>query len=142
MNELFSLFQKVLLAHIGTKTVYSTFHSKSQGWYELLFDIFHEISEKRQDLKIDPCMDDDVVIQETFDNLTKTRDILEAMVKEKNSVGMDNLLRSLLDRLEFAIGDASAFIEEEADEEEDDTQWKSDAIPEMKPKNKPLIPKK
>ena len=129
MNELFSLFQKVLLAHIGTKTVYSTFHLKSQGWYELLFDIFHEISEKRQDLKIDDCSDEETVIQDTFENLTKTRDILESMVKEKNSVGMDNLIRSLIDRLESAIGDASAFIEEESDEKEEKNPMRKNLIP-------------
>ena len=38
------------------------------------------------------------------------------MVEENNSVGMDNLLRGLIDSLEGKIGDCKAFLEEEAED--------------------------
>lgn len=118
MNELFNLYRAVLIAHIGTKTTYSQFHEKSEGWYELLFEVFHSIAEKRQDIEIDKPLDEEKVVQETYDNIEKAKKLVESMIKEKNSPGMDNLLRWLVDKLEWACGNARAFIEEEKDEYE------------------------
>lgn len=112
MNELFNLYRAVLIAHIGTKTTYSQFHEKSEGWYELLFEVFHSIAEKRQDIEIDKPLDEEKIVQETYDNIEKAKKLVESMIKEKNSPGMDNLLRWLVDKLEWACGDSRSFIEE------------------------------
>ena len=53
MDKLFDLFKRVLIAHIETKTTEPLFHEQSQDFYELLFDCFHLISEKRQDIEED-----------------------------------------------------------------------------------------
>lgn len=116
MEELFSLFKQVLIAHIETKTTCPTFHDKSQEFYELLFDVFHQISEKRQDTEEDMPQMEETLIQQTYDNIEKAKLIIEWMVKEKNSIWMDNLLRWLADKLEFACGNARAFINEENEE--------------------------
>jgi hypothetical protein len=112
MEKLFELFKVVLLAHIKTKTVDSLFHEKSQAFYELLFDCFHQISEKEQD--ISPNMEDaEPLISDTYDALEEAKTIIEKMVKNDNTIGMDNLLRGLADKLEFACGNALALVKEE-----------------------------
>lgn len=136
IERLFELYKQVLLAHIQTKTVEPLFHEKSEAFYELLFDVFHTISEKRQDNETDEPGDCDILIQETYDNIEEARKIVEEMVKENNSIGMDNLLRGLSDKLEFACGNARAFIEEEKEEEP-----KNESEPMDKPINKNRIPK-
>lgn len=112
LSRLFDIYKLVLLAHIGTKTTFSQFHDKSESFYELLFEVFHTISEKRQDTWTDKPADEEKVTQEVYDAIEEAKSIIEWMIKESNSVGMDNLLRGLADKLEFACGDARAFIEE------------------------------
>jgi hypothetical protein len=109
-NRLFDLFKAVLLAHIGTKTVDSQFHSKSEGFYTVLFDAFHQIKEKEQDTEDDKPMDLEEAAQTAYDSLEKAKEIIDGMICEKNKPGMDNLLRGLYDKLEFACGDARAFL--------------------------------
>ena len=144
MEELFNLYKNVLLAHINTKTTEPFFHQKSEEMYDLMFKVFHLVSEKRQDNEIDSSGDCDEHIQTTYDSLNKAKDILEGMVKEKNSVGMDNLLRSLLDELETACGNARAFINEEKEEEgEGETSSLSaDEIKKLLPNKLPRLPNK
>lgn len=113
MDKIFDLFKVVLLAHIETKTVNNLFHEKSQDFYELLFDCFHTISEKKQDIWEDNPADCDKAIQDTNNALNEVKSILETMIEEKQTVWMDNLLRWLVDKLEFAIWNAKWFIEEE-----------------------------
>lgn len=105
-NRLFELFKIVLLAHIQTKTVCPLFHEKSQDFYELLFDCFHQISEKKQDIEEDKPGNEEELIQSTYDSIEEAKKIIEDMVKEDNTIGMDNLLRGLHDKLEFACGNA------------------------------------
>lgn len=119
MDKLFDLFKAVLLAHIETKTNDSQFHEKSQEFYEVLFDCFHLISEKRQDTEEDKMGDSDKLKQETYDNLEKAKTIIEELVNQKQTIWMDNLLRWLYDRLESSCWNARAFIEEEKEEELD-----------------------
>ncbi len=116
MEELFNLYKQVLLAHIQTKTTCPLFHEKSAAFYELLFEVFHTISEKRQDLGLDKAPDEYQLVKQTYDNIEKAKASLEAMVKEKNSVGMDNLLRGLVDKLESECGNAKALLAEEQEE--------------------------
>ena len=91
--RLFEIYKLILLAHIETKTVFSQFHEKSQEFYETLFEVFHTISEKRQDLGIDDPADEETIAQETCDNIDEAKKIVCDMIKGKNTVGMDNLLR-------------------------------------------------
>ena len=112
MEKLFDLFKKVLIAHINTKTTNHLFHVKSQVFYELLFDCFHQISEKEQDFSQN-MEDAETLISDTYDALEEAKTIIEKMVKEKNTIGMDNLLRGLADKLEFACLKCSCFIKEE-----------------------------
>lgn len=100
MNRLFELYKIVLLAHIQSKTVHSQFHEKSEGFYEVLFDVFHLLSEKRQDTGQDAPGKEDDLIDKAYSAIEEAKAILEAMAKEKNTVGTDNLIRTLLDRLE------------------------------------------
>ena len=106
------------MAHIQTKTTNSQFHEKSQEFYELLFDVFHNLSEKRVDIALDTVPDDEESIKRAYDAIEEAKTIIESMVKDDNSVGMDNLLRGMADKLEFACGNARAFIEEESEEME------------------------
>ena len=118
LQRLLEIHNEVLIKHIETKTVFSQFHEKTEAMYETLFDTFHQIAEKRQDIEVDSPADEETAPQEVYDLIEEAKTIVEAMVKEKNSVGMDNLLRGLVDKLEFQCGNARAFINEEKDEEE------------------------
>lgn len=116
VSQLFDLFKVTFVSHIETKTICPTFHPKSAEFYEILFEIFHQVAEKRQDIGEDEPADEETAIQDTYDSLIEAKGILEAMVEENNSVGMDNLLRGLIDSLEGNIGDCKAFLEEEKEE--------------------------
>lgn len=133
LDQVFALYKKALLAHIATKGTASQFHEKSAEFYEAIFDVFHAVSEKRQDLGLSEPMDCEEAGKEAYDALSETLSIVEDLIKEKNSVGMDNLLRGLADKLEGHIGDACAFLEEEAEEENEPEEVET---PEEKPKMK------
>jgi regulator of replication initiation timing len=128
--KIFPIFESLLISHIATKTSYSQFHEKSAEFYELAFDCFHLIGEKMQDLGLKDALDDEDAVNQSYKDLMDLKDALNEMVKEKNSVWMDNLLRGLVDRAESACGNARAFIEEESDEYE------------KKPVRKSILPQK
>jgi len=109
MDRIFELYKQALEIHIQTKTTCSRFHEKSADFYELLFDCFHLISEKRQDLEIDDIMKEEEAWKKMYAILEETKIIIEKMIKEKNSVWMDNLLRWLADKLENEIWHSIAF---------------------------------
>ena len=134
MDQLFTLYKRLLLNHIKTKTICPLFHSKSEEFYSLWFDVFHELSEKRQDLWLDSTADEESVYQDTYDIMMQIKTMLEGMVKEKNSVGMDNLLRGLIDKVEFSCGNAKAFVKGEEDEYEYTEEGKKDVEKWLKPK--------
>jgi len=67
LKRLFEIYHKLLLIHIGTKTVDLTFHQASEKFYEKFFDVFHKISEKLQDIEIDEPMDEDKAKQDAYD---------------------------------------------------------------------------
>jgi len=87
-ETLFQLYKQVLLAHIETKTTEPLFHEKSEEFYNLLFEAFHTISEKRQDLQLDTPQDCETNIQNTYNALEEAKGILTDMVngEEKQSV--------------------------------------------------------
>lgn len=116
MDQLFNLYRKLVLNHIKTKTICSQFHEKSESFYKLGFDVFHELMEKRQDLWLDSTADKESVYQDTYDTIMSIKTILEWMVKEKNSIGMDNLLRGLVDKLDSACWLAQSLLKEEEEE--------------------------
>lgn len=109
----------VLLNHIRTKTNDALFHEKSAQLYELIFEVFHTVMEKRQDLWLDEPMDCSIAAQKTYDAIEDTKEILETMIEKKNSVWMDNLLRWLVDKLDSACWLAQSLIKEEDEEYED-----------------------
>lgn len=118
MKDLFSAFKNLLDIHIAVKTSYPLLHEHTEKAYELAFDCFHQISEKRQDLQLDKSMDDEEVVKQAYKDMEDLKQALYDMVKEKNSVGMDNLLRGLADRAESICGDLRGFVEQEKDEYE------------------------
>lgn len=118
--------------HLATKACYSQFHEKTESTYETLFDIIHSIGEKRVDLWLDTIDEEETIVQDTYDLVDEAKTILESMVKEKNSIGMDNLLRGLCDKVESECGNLRAFIEEEKDEYEEEKETETEtkgAIP-------------
>jgi hypothetical protein len=121
MERLFQLYKQVLIAHIQTKTVEPLFHEKSQDFYELLFDVFHSVSEKKQDIELDQPADCETAVNTTYDALIETKGILKDMIRNNDSIGIDNLLRGLYDKLESACGTARGFVKEEQEETEVDT---------------------
>jgi hypothetical protein len=129
LARLFELYKIVLLNHISTKASYSQFHEKSASAYEALFDAFHSIAEKRVDCEIDILDDEEGVVQGTYDAIEEAEKIIETMTKQNNSIGMDNLLRGIADRLEGVCGDMRAFVSEEADEDKDKTESKWALLP-------------
>lgn len=118
MKDLFSAFKNLLDIHIAVKTSYPLLHEHTEKAYELAFDCFHQISEKRQDLQLDKSMDDEEAVQNAYKDMEELKKVLYDMVKEKNSVGMDNLLRGLADKAESICGDLRWFVEQEKDEYE------------------------
>lgn len=131
MEKLFDLFKIALTAHINTKTTDPLFHEKSQAFYELLFDCFHQIAEKEQDVG-ENATDSTKPIEEIYSALEKAKEIIEEMLNHEPTIGMDNLLRGLYDKLEFACGNARGFLKEE---DEEKTEYKK---PKESPK-KPLL---
>lgn len=110
VDSLFDLFKTTLDAHVGTKTNDSTFHDKSKGFYELLFECYHAVKEREQDLEACKPTDPEVAAAAAYDSLEEAKEIVGDLIKRDNSFGMDNLLRGLYDKLENACGDARAFI--------------------------------
>lgn len=113
METLLQLYVKMLKLHIATKTVDITFHQVSEWFYTLLFDVFHQIAEKRVDTQEDKPVDCEKAGKEAYDILEKAKDIIEDMIEESQTYGMDDLLRSHANSLETACGTARGFVEEE-----------------------------
>jgi len=70
--------------------------------------------------------------------LESEKALLESMVKDKNSFGMDNLLRTHLDEIEGLIGTAKGFLEKEEVGPKDNKELKD--MPKLGIK-KPLLAK-
>jgi DNA-binding ferritin-like protein len=79
--------------HIGTKTNDVLFHKTSAEFYETLFEVWHQIAEKSQDIGIDSPIDCEVAKKEAYSLLMETKNELEDMINKNEDMGMDNLLR-------------------------------------------------
>lgn len=119
MDKLFKLYKSMLDIHIQTKTIDKVFHEATADFYELLFSLFHEISEKRQDIEMDKPANCEEAKNEAYDLLEKAKIELEELINEENTFWMDNLLRGLYDKLEFACWTARGFLPRMEDEKDD-----------------------
>lgn len=129
MNEsLKKLFLDSLLAyiemveiHLDTKTVDKITHELTRDFYELLFNITHEIGERYVDLD-GQLRDDhgDCYIQwskviEIMSTLRSTlASSLGELSKDPMLVGADNLIRSHIDKLDFSIGNAKGLVKKDS----------------------------
>lgn len=118
MEKLFNLYKKMLEIHIGTKTTDKVFHEATADFYSSLFDLFHLISEKRQDIELDKPVHLEESRNEAYDLLEKAKIELEELINEDNTFGMDNLLRDLYDKLETQCWTARWFLPKLEDEED------------------------
>jgi hypothetical protein len=57
-------------------------------------------------LELDDPIKGDEAFQEAYDILEEAKKEIETLVNEDNSIGMDNLLRGLYDKLESECGTA------------------------------------
>ena len=115
MQILFTLYTRMFILHIKTKTTDALFHQTSAGFYGNLFEIVHKILEKRQDIEVDSAMSCEEASAEAYDILEDAKAEIESMIEENNDIGMDNLLRSLLDSIQSDCWTARGFLEEEDD---------------------------
>lgn len=136
------LFAKALIAyvelleiHIDSKTGDEPFHEKTWEFYELLFNIAHDIWERYVDLwealRSDQW-DCSAQANRVVELLTTLKDELESV--EWVSKGTENLIYNYLDKLEFAIGSATWFTKGklEMKSKEIEVEIKSESEPEEK----------
>lgn len=112
------LYLKALMAyiemleiHIDTKTGPEPFHRKTAEFYELLFDVAHELAERHVDLGWQIRKDTgdcEAQMNRAVAILTELKSALEWA--EWMSKGTENLIYAHLDKLEFAIWSATWFI--------------------------------
>lgn len=122
MDKLLQNYISSFNTHVGTKTTDIVLHEFLAKVYEFNFNALHTISEKRQDLGMDESIDCDVAAEEMMKVLESEKAILEGMIEENNSYGMDDLLRGLMNELEWLIGAAQGFVKEEEIEDETETE--------------------
>lgn len=132
MKTLLQNYIDSFLIHVATKTTDKVLHEFLADVYEFKFKVLHTIAEKRQDLGLDEAEDCDVATKEMMTLLESEKSELERMVKESNSIWMDNLLRGLLDELEWLIGTAKWFVKQEMEEEEPEEEPEEETIPTTK----------
>lgn len=92
-SKIFPIFESLLVNHIATKTSYPLLHQYTKGAYELAFECFHQIGERMQDNELKDAIDDEEAVQQAYKDMEDLKKALYDLIKEKNSVGMDNLLR-------------------------------------------------
>jgi len=118
LDTILKLYIESLKIHIGTKTKDHLFHEFTQDVYELLFDVFHETAEKMEDIE---------EWEYTVNNLDESKQRIYDLIEEvktkldsskwEYTTWYDNLLRWLVDKLEFLCWNARSFICEEVEEE-------------------------
>ena len=108
-DELRQLYTDMLDLHIGTKTNDIVFHKASEGFYETLFDVLHQVKEAMQDSKQAAPINAGEARKESYTILEKVKTLLTKMVEENKDVGVDNVLRGLVDKVSFDCGTARWF---------------------------------
>lgn len=118
-DKLLQLYVEALKIHIGTKTKCNTFHKFTEEVYDWLFEVFHSISEKLEDInKWEYTVSDlEKSKQRIYDICEEIKSELED-IKWDYTTWFDNLARGLIDKVEFICWNAKSFIEEEEKEEE------------------------
>ena len=112
-KQLITNFLDSFKAHVATKTTDIVLHQFLEKVYEFEFKVLHTISEREQDLWLEDSMDCEEATSEMMSVLDNTKEYLETKIKEKNTPWMDNLLRSLVDELEWLYGTAKGFTKDE-----------------------------
>lgn len=118
-NELMDAFEELFEIHTSTKATDYTVHKATEPLYTGVLELAHKVAERMADKK-EPILteDCDVLAKRAYDATERVKTALEAAVKEKNSVGTDNLLRGLVDEAESLCGIAASIVEEEDEEDE------------------------
>lgn len=115
MNRIFQIYKRLLEIHIGTKCSpeWTVFHEKTADAYEMLFDVFHTISEMRQDTEEDiPLLVEEVAI-ESYELVEEAQKLIESMIKNNKNIWTDNLLRWHAEKLNWLCGNLRWFINQE-----------------------------
>lgn len=106
MNRIFAIYKRLLEIHILTKTTdQNGFHSDTATAYEKAFDVFHTVSELKQDLEIDaPELVKDVA-DEALTLMEELKGLTSDMVNKNKDIAMDELLRGLTLSIAGICGD-------------------------------------
>lgn len=114
-DKILDLAIDIFRIHMRTKTLCPLFHEKSVPAYEFGISAWHKLSEKLEDLDKKTYENDDLfdMKAQAYEDVEEIKRELEAKLKEKNTPGMDNLLRSLLDEVEGICGNLRGFITED-----------------------------
>lgn len=126
--QVFELFHVLFDTHIRTKTTDRLFHEDSAQFYEAAFEAYHKIYERLIDLWMMPSLNCEEARTQNLAKMVELLDKITAAVDKNNSIGLDNLLRGLVDSLEDKVGNAKAFTYEEKveDKEEGEDKTKTD----------------
>ena len=129
-DKLLQLYVEALKIHIGTKTKCNVFHEFTQDIYEWLFDVFHSISEKLEDINEweYTVSDLDKSKQRIYDIVEEIKTELED-IKWDYTTWFDNLTRWLIDKVEFLCWNAKSFIEEEKEDYKEEKTLKTIKLP-------------
>jgi hypothetical protein len=114
-DKILELAIDIFRIHMRTKTLCPVFHEKSAPAYEFGIEAWHKLTEKLEDLDVKTYPNDDLydMKAQAYENVEEIKRKLEELVKQKNTVGQDNLIRSLIDQAEGICGNLRAFINEE-----------------------------
>jgi len=96
LARVFAIYKRFLEIHILTKTTDKNwFHKDTESAYDNAFDVFHKISEIRQDLEMDtPDMVSEVAT-EAYTLQEELEDLLRKMAESNKDIALDNLIRWL-----------------------------------------------
>ena len=117
---IFEIYKRLLEIHIASKTACKNFHADTETAYDLAFDCFHLTEEMKQNLgEAKPLTPEDAE-QEAYDLMEE----LKTLLKEEmdGDTGMDNLARSLYEKVNGACGDLKRYLPEKSETEEMDEE--------------------
>ena len=120
LETLLKLYVESLKIHIGTKTKCPVFHKFTEEVYDQLFEVFHDLAEKQEDIQEGQYTTEDEkeAKQRIYDIVEQVKELVDEN-KGDYTTWYDNLARGLVDKLEFLCGNARAFLEEEKEDEEE-----------------------